>query len=47
MTLLDRDLSTATGPVLSDGTTLRSLIDYEKREVSMRLLSDPDIFRLE
>src|SRR2546430_703920 len=29
MTLLDRDLPTATGPVLSDGTPLRSLIDAE------------------
>lgn len=47
MTLLDRGLPTATGPVLSDGTPLRDLIDYEKREVSMRLLSDPEIFRLE
>jgi phenylpropionate dioxygenase-like ring-hydroxylating dioxygenase large terminal subunit len=47
MTLLDRELPTATGPVLADGTPLRSLIDYEKREVSMRLLSDPEIFRLE
>jgi phenylpropionate dioxygenase-like ring-hydroxylating dioxygenase large terminal subunit len=47
MTLLDRDLSTTTGPVLSDGTPLRDLIDYERREVSMRLLSDPEIFRLE
>ena len=47
MTLLDRDLGTTTGPVLSDGTPLRDLIDYERREVSMRLLSDPEIFRLE
>jgi phenylpropionate dioxygenase-like ring-hydroxylating dioxygenase large terminal subunit len=47
MTLLDRDLPTATGPVLSDGTPLRSLIDYDKREVSMRLLADPEVFRLE
>jgi phenylpropionate dioxygenase-like ring-hydroxylating dioxygenase large terminal subunit len=47
MSILYRELPTATGPVLSDGTPLRSLIDYEKREVSMRLLSDPEIFRLE
>ncbi|CDO31212.1 aromatic ring-hydroxylating oxygenase subunit alpha [Mycolicibacterium porcinum] len=48
MTLLDQGISnTRTGPVLSDGTPLRDLIDYEKREVSMRLLSDPEVFKLE
>jgi phenylpropionate dioxygenase-like ring-hydroxylating dioxygenase large terminal subunit len=51
MTLLDegisKNLDHPTGPVLSDGTPLRSLIDYDKREVSMRLLSDPEVFKLE
>jgi len=47
MTLVDRDLSTATGPVLSDGTPVRSLVDYDKREVSTRLMTDPEIFRME
>ncbi len=34
-------------PILSDGTSLADLVDVEKREVSMRVLSDPEIFRLE
>jgi phenylpropionate dioxygenase-like ring-hydroxylating dioxygenase large terminal subunit len=33
--------------VLRDGTTLGDLIDFEKREVSMRVLSDPEIFDIE
>jgi nitrite reductase/ring-hydroxylating ferredoxin subunit len=33
--------------VLNDGTALRDLIDFDKREVSMRVLSDPEIYRLE
>lgn len=35
------------GPALSDGTRLRDLIDFNKREVKMRVLSDPEIYRLE
>ncbi|MGH7857451.1 MAG: aromatic ring-hydroxylating oxygenase subunit alpha [Candidatus Binatia bacterium] len=35
------------GPVLSDGTPLAGLIDVEHREVSMRLLSDPEVYQLE
>jgi phenylpropionate dioxygenase-like ring-hydroxylating dioxygenase large terminal subunit len=33
--------------VLSDGTPVGSLVDFERREVSVRTLSDPDIYRLE
>jgi nitrite reductase/ring-hydroxylating ferredoxin subunit len=41
------DLDIRRGPVLSDGTALRDLIDFERREVAMRVLSDPEIHRLE
>jgi phenylpropionate dioxygenase-like ring-hydroxylating dioxygenase large terminal subunit len=34
-------------PVLHDGVPLSELFDFEKRAVSMRLLSDPEIFKLE
>ena len=34
-------------PVLSDGTALSDLIDLENREISMRVLSDPEVYRLE
>ncbi|MDB5424629.1 MAG: (2Fe-2S)-binding protein [Phenylobacterium sp.] len=37
----------AVGPVLSDGTPLRELIDLNSREVAMRVLADPEIHRLE
>lgn len=40
-------IHTDIGPVLSDGTTLRELIDTERREVSMRVLTDPELYRLE
>lgn len=43
--LLEHELGT--GPVLSDGTPLADLIDVEHREVSMRLLSDPEVYDLE
>jgi len=45
--VLERELQNRAGPVLSDGTPFRSLIDLEKREVSLRLLSDPEIYQLE
>jgi nitrite reductase/ring-hydroxylating ferredoxin subunit len=32
---------------LPDGTPISSLIDYDTREVSMRVLVDPDLYRLE
>jgi len=35
------------GPVLWDGTTIRDLINLERREVSLRVLNDPEIHRLE
>jgi len=34
-------------PVLSDGTPLADLVDVQHREVSMRVLSDPEIYQLE
>jgi nitrite reductase/ring-hydroxylating ferredoxin subunit len=43
----ETDLGRRTGPILSDGTPLADLIDTDKREVSMRVLSDPEIYRLE
>ena len=44
---IESDRRIGTGPMLSDGTLLRDLIDLERREVSMRVLSDPEIYRLE
>src|SRR3979409_47981 len=45
---LKRDsLAGRTGPVLRDGTTLRDLIDLDRREVAMRVLADPELYRLE
>lgn len=40
MILLDRELETTTGAVLTDGPPLRDLIDYERREVLMRAAID-------
>src|SRR5271168_3484377 len=34
-------------PILSDGTPLSSLIDREKREISVRVLNDRDVYELE
>jgi len=45
MTML-RDAKTG-DVVLSDGTRLLDLIDYDKHEVALRVLSDPEIYRLE
>jgi len=55
MTLIDRpadrpsrpDQRDGDGPVLSDGTRLIDLVDVERREVSMRLFSDPEVYELE
>jgi phenylpropionate dioxygenase-like ring-hydroxylating dioxygenase large terminal subunit len=44
---LDQDLDTITSPILSDGTPVSKLIDVERHEVSMRVLSDPEIYSLE
>jgi nitrite reductase/ring-hydroxylating ferredoxin subunit len=41
------DLAGRTSPTLSDGIRLRDLIDFDRREVSMRVLRDPEIHRLE
>lgn len=35
------------GPILSDGTPLSDLFDLENKEVSMRLLSDPEVYEIE
>lgn len=35
------------GPVLSDGTPVASLIDVERREASLRLFADPEVYRAE
>jgi phenylpropionate dioxygenase-like ring-hydroxylating dioxygenase large terminal subunit len=35
------------GPILSDGTPLRGLLDRDRREVALRVLHDPEIFELE
>jgi phenylpropionate dioxygenase-like ring-hydroxylating dioxygenase large terminal subunit len=45
--LTEPDLGSQFGPVLRDGTPVADLIDVERREVSMRLLSDPEIYDLE
>jgi phenylpropionate dioxygenase-like ring-hydroxylating dioxygenase large terminal subunit len=39
--------SALAGPVLADGTSLSTLVDQEYREVSLRLLSDPEVYQLE
>jgi len=36
-----------TGPTLRDGSTVSDLIDHDRREVMMRVLSDPEVYRLE
>jgi len=46
MAVLDRELRRG-DPVLRDGTRLSELADPEHYEVSMRLLSDPEIYDLE
>lgn len=35
------------GPTLADGTSFRELFDFEKREVSLRVMYDPEIHQLE
>jgi phenylpropionate dioxygenase-like ring-hydroxylating dioxygenase large terminal subunit len=40
-------LAGRTSPVLRDGTTIADLVDLERREVALRVLSDPEIHRLE
>jgi phenylpropionate dioxygenase-like ring-hydroxylating dioxygenase large terminal subunit len=47
MTMIDDATAGRTGSMLRDGTTPRDLIDLDRREVSMRVLSDPELYRLE
>jgi phenylpropionate dioxygenase-like ring-hydroxylating dioxygenase large terminal subunit len=42
-----QDAVLSKGPRLADGTPFGSLIDYERREVSLRLLADPEVYRHE
>jgi len=44
---LENRLSDRKAPVLRDGTSLGSLIDFDKHEVSIRLLNDAEIHDLE
>src|SRR5438445_617655 len=44
---LDQDLDTLTSPILSDGTPVSKLIDLDRHEVSMRVLSDPEVYDIE
>jgi nitrite reductase/ring-hydroxylating ferredoxin subunit len=39
--------SNLTGPLLSDGTAVANLFDLDKRETSLRVFSDPEVFDLE
>jgi phenylpropionate dioxygenase-like ring-hydroxylating dioxygenase large terminal subunit len=41
--LTEQDLKDRVGIILSDGTPLRDLINVEKREISLRVLNDPEI----
>src|SRR5271154_1689316 len=43
----EANLAKRPSPVLSDGTALSSLIDFDKREVKLRVLSDPEIHKME
>jgi nitrite reductase/ring-hydroxylating ferredoxin subunit len=43
----DKTLARRDTYILSDGTPLRALIDLERREVSLRVFSDPEIYQLE
>ena len=45
--LTEKDLKSRVGPILSDGTLVRDLIDLERREVSLRVFNDPEIHELE
>jgi len=44
---IDEVRRTSTGLVLSDGTPLSELIDKDFREVSLRVLSDPELYQME
>lgn len=44
---LDQVHLARTGPLLSDGTSLAELVDLDYREVSLRVLNDPELHQLE
>ena len=41
------DLAKRVGPILTDGTAVRDLVDFDKHEISMRVNNDPALHRLE
>jgi phenylpropionate dioxygenase-like ring-hydroxylating dioxygenase large terminal subunit len=47
MALLEPEVRRGAGPVLRDGTAIDDLIDREHYEVSLRVLSDPELYQYE
>jgi phenylpropionate dioxygenase-like ring-hydroxylating dioxygenase large terminal subunit len=47
MALLEPEVRRGAGPVLHDGTAFDDLVDREHYEVSMRVLSDPEVYQHE
>ncbi|MCU1360037.1 MAG: aromatic ring-hydroxylating dioxygenase subunit alpha [Ilumatobacteraceae bacterium] len=48
MSTQERELTKGfTGPILSDGTPIADLIDVENKVASLRLFSDPEVYRAE
>jgi nitrite reductase/ring-hydroxylating ferredoxin subunit len=47
MAIREHDLQSFTGPILSDGTLISDLIDVEHKVASLRLFSDPEVYRAE
>jgi phenylpropionate dioxygenase-like ring-hydroxylating dioxygenase large terminal subunit len=47
MSIVERAATNVLGPVLSDGTALADLIDVERKVASLRLFSDPEVYRAE
>src|ERR1700687_2759342 len=45
--LTEHEIAAGLGPALSDGTRVTDLIDLKRREVSMRVLWDPELYQLE
>jgi phenylpropionate dioxygenase-like ring-hydroxylating dioxygenase large terminal subunit len=41
------DMVITSSPLLADGTAIEDLVDVRYREVALRLLSDPEVYRLE
>lgn len=44
---LDRKISKEPGPILPDGTPIANLVSIDEREVFLRVMSDPEVYRLE